>query len=107
MSIVLHESSHPEDSDILKLDEHNFVEKFISKHDDHTDAGCLGNAGLCIIEPEVLEYMEKDVFTFETYIYPKLLDDDEKIYGYVTDEIIHDIGTVNRLKKMENSLAIK
>ncbi|MBS1266204.1 MAG: Bifunctional protein GlmU [Candidatus Woesearchaeota archaeon] len=101
MSVFLHESSHPEDSDILVLDKNKRVARFVSKHDDHTNAGNLGNAGISILEPEVIDYMEKDVFTYETYLYPRLLKAGEYIHGYVSDDFVKDIGTTQRLREVE------
>ena len=104
MTIFLHKSNHANDSDILKIDENNRVIKFISKHEDHTDAGNLTNAGLAIIEPRALKYMDKESFTFETYLYPKLLEAGEFIYGYVSNDYIADMGTAERLEKVESYL---
>lgn len=101
MSIFLHQSNHPEDSDIIQVNEVSEVVKFVSKHDDHTGAGELGNAGLVIMEPEVFDFMKEDVFTFETYLYPKLIEGGKYIHGYVSEEYIHDIGTIERLEKTE------
>ncbi len=107
MTVTLHESSHPQDSDILKINDCNRVVKFISKHADHTDAGILSNAGLCILEPKVLDYMDQEKFTFETYLYPKLLEAGEHINAYVTEEYIHDMGTPARMKSAEAFLSNK
>jgi len=54
ITVLAHKSSHPQDSDILNIDENGKVKRFISKHDDHNDAGDLTNAGLAIIEPEII-----------------------------------------------------
>lgn len=100
MTVLLHETDHPEDSDILQVNENNEVIRFVSKHDDHKNAGNLGNAGLCIMELDTLNFMKKKVFTLETYLYPELLKSGEKVQAYITDEIISDIGTPERLKKI-------
>ena len=103
ITIFLHESAHPLDSDILQIDENNKIIRFISKHDDHVGVGNLGNAGLCIIEPKIIDLMDKEVFNFENYLYPKALEKGLKMMGYVTNERIHDIGTLERLKSVEES----
>ncbi len=102
MSVFLHESSHPEDSDILVLGEDNKVARFVSKHDDHTNTGNLGNAGISILEPEVIDYMQEEVFTYEGYLYPRLLKAGEYIYGYVSEDFVKDIGTIERLREVED-----
>jgi len=104
MTIFLHESEHAHDSDVIKINENNRVIKFISKTADHTNAGILTNAGLAIVEPRILEFIDKESFAFETYLYPKLLEANEFIYGYVSKDYIKDMGTVDRLQKVESYL---
>ena len=102
ITILVHKSSHPHDSDILKIDKEGKVEKFVSKHDDHTGVGDLSNAGLCIMSPKILDLMAEEVFTFETYLYPKILENKMRFYGYNSEEFISDMGTFERLKKCED-----
>lgn len=104
ITVHVHKSSHPEDSDILQIDESGKVLKFISKHDDHAGVGDLSNSGLCIMEPIIFGLMDKDVFTFETYLYPRILEKGLKFFAYHTEELIFDIGTPERLKKCEEIL---
>lgn len=107
ITVLVHKSSHPHDSDILDIDENGKIKKFVSKHEDHDGAGDLANAGLSIIEPEIIDLMEEDVFTFETYLYPILLKNKIRFYAYNTDEFMHDMGTVERIKKCEDYLKAK
>src|SRR3989338_9205533 len=102
ITILVYKSSHPHDSDILKIDKEGKVEKFVSKHDDHTGAGDLSNAGLCIVHPKIFDLMDKEVFTLETYLYPKIIQNNLRFFAYNTDEFIEDMGTFDRLKKCED-----
>lgn len=104
ITVHVHKSSHPHDSDILDVDKEGRVLRFISKHDDHTNAGDLCNSGLSIIESNIFELMEDDVFTFETYLYPRLIENNYGFFAYYTDEFIRDAGTFDRLKKCEEFL---
>lgn len=105
MTALLHESSHPGDSDILCVDKQFRVSRFIGKNESHdSDSGNLTNAGLCILETKVFDYMDEDVFTFETYLYPKLISNGEHINGYVSNEVIFDMGTPERLETAEKVL---
>ena len=101
ITALVHPSSHPEDSDILKLDEEGRVVKFFSKKEEHKDAGILGNAGLCIFEPIILSLMDREVFNFENYLFPKILNNYLRFFGYQTEDFIHDTGTIERLNKCE------
>jgi len=104
ITILVHESSHPHDSDILKIDDAHRVVKFVGKKDDHTDAGTLSNAGLFIIHPELFYFMDEEQFTFETFLFPKLLSAGKYLNAYVTDEYFHDMGTPERLEKAKKIL---
>ena len=64
ITVLLHESEHPQDSDVLQVDKDGQVVGFVSKHDDHTGAGTLGNAGLFIVEPAIHKFMQDDIFRF-------------------------------------------
>jgi len=103
MTVTLHKSSHLEDSDILQIDEANRIVKFISKYENHVNVGDLANAGLCIMQPRVIDLMEEEVFNLENYLYPKVLEAKLKMMGYITEERIQDIGTLERLAEIERS----
>lgn len=104
MTILVHESSHPHDSDILKVDDTGRVMKFVSKKEDHTGAGNLSNAGLFIIEPELFDFMDEEIFNFETYLFPKLLNAGKHLNAYETDEPFYDMGTPERLERAKKLL---
>jgi NDP-sugar pyrophosphorylase family protein len=107
MTVFLHESSHAHDSDILDIDNDSKVIRFISKNEDHMNSGKLTNAGLAILEPEIFDLMDIEVFNFENYLYKKVIENKNRFYGYVSNEFIHDMGTFERLKKCEDYLNTK
>ncbi len=110
ITVLTHKSSHPDDSDILKIDSGNKVTHFISKNDDHTNAGDLTNTGLCIFEPSILnviDAIEKEEFNIENDLYTLILKRGMGMYAYFTNEFIADIGTFERLKKCEEYLTTK
>ncbi len=104
MTVLVHESTHPNDADILQINENHQVVRFISKHENHEGVGNLSNSGLCIIESEIIKLMDKEIFNFENYIYPKALNKGLKIMGYVSEEFMADMGTPERLKKCEEHI---
>ena len=65
--------------------------------------------GVQVLEPRVFDYMKLDGVTekFSTTrdVYPAMLIQDEALYGYRFDGIWHDLGTSERIKKIEESLA--
>jgi mannose-1-phosphate guanylyltransferase/phosphomannomutase len=104
MTVLVQSSTHPKDSDILQLGEQSRVIRFIDKKTPKPQGEKLSNAGLCIMEPIIFEHMIEDVFTLETYLYPKLLSSGIPVNGYVSDELINDIGTPERLHEIETLL---
>ncbi len=83
------------------------IEKFLEKPSWGEVFSDTINTGIYIIEPEILDLMEEEVFNFENYLYPVLLKNKIRFYGYNTNEFIHDMGTVERLKKCEDYLRNK
>lgn len=54
------------------------------------------NTGIYILEPEVFDYYDQgENFDFSKDLFPKLLEDNVPIYGYVTDEYWCDVGDIN------------
>lgn len=104
ITILVHKSTHPWDSDILQINEEKIVTKFISKKEDHTDGGDVTNSGLCIIEPEIMGFAQEEKFDFEPYLYPKILEADARMLAYESEEFMSDMGTPERLKKCEEYL---
>ncbi len=54
------------------------------------------NTGIYILEPEVLDYYEQgENFDFSKDLFPKLLQDNVPMYGYITEEYWCDVGDLN------------
>ena len=90
--------------DFLKLDNENNVVELLRKDSENLDDKGLAHAGMCIIEPKILDLMDKEVFNFEHYVFPKAIEKGFKVKGYATNELIEDMGTVERLRAVENLL---
>jgi mannose-1-phosphate guanylyltransferase / phosphomannomutase len=103
VTLVVHPNDHPFDSDILEVDENNRVHKFIRKpHKSDQYYQNLVNAALYVFEPQIFNYMEKNEYAdFGKDIFPDMVTQGVSIYGWNTTEYIKDIGTVERLKKVE------
>ena len=102
-TLVVHPNDHPHDSDLLETDKDNRVLAFYSKpHDQKVYHRNLVNAALYVLSPEVFQYIEKDTFLdFGKDIFPKLASLNKSLYAYNTAEYIKDIGTIERLKEVE------
>jgi len=104
-TLVVHSTDHPHDSDVVVLNEHARV---ISVHHKpgSTRYGSLGNAACYILEPRVLSYIpdEEGEFDFIQDVFPRMITAEEALYGYLTDELLYDVGTLNRYKKLKRRL---
>ena len=105
-TLVVHPNSHPQDSDLVVLDDEARVTRFDAKTNvrDYFYDNCV-NAGVYVIEPAVLETLtdvrrrdlEKEI------LLPYLREG--KLYGYRTTEYLKDAGTVERFHAVERELA--
>ncbi len=103
-TLVVHESRHPEDSDVVIMNKSGEVEKLVHKPG-NADYGNITNAALYILNPECFSLIpESGSFDFGKDILPSLVKNKFKVYGYYTTEYLKDIGTAERLKEAENDL---
>ncbi len=103
-TLVVHESDHPEDSDIIITDNNNQVINLI--HKPGTDQfGNISNAALYVLNPECFsEIPQNGVWDFAKNLIPRLIKQQYKIFAYPTEEYIKDIGTVKRYKEVQEDL---
>ena len=98
-TLIVHESGHPEDSDIVQIDSQNRIRKFVHKPGNR-DYGTLGNAAWYIVSPKIFDFINgKSDFVKD--IFPKMLESGLRIYAYNTAEFISDVGTPERFKKAQ------
>ncbi len=107
ITAVVHESTHPNNADILKLNTEGRIIRFIAKNEDHTDAGNISNSGIWILNPMILNLTQKNKFIFETELYPKIFQNNLKFMGYSTTEFISDCGTSEKYQECEKFLSKK
>jgi len=105
-SIMVHPNDHPYDSDLLEIDKNSKVIEFHSKpHKEDTYYTNLVNAALYIFSPKIFQYIQKDIASdFGKDIFPKIIEN-ENLYAYKTTEYLKDIGTPERLKKVEEDIS--
>ncbi len=100
-TLAVHPNDHPFDSDIVETDENSRILQFHPKP--HTGTSYLPNlvnAGIYIVSPEVLQYIERGVKAdFGRDIFP-LICKKMEMYGYNTAEYLKDMGTPERLEEV-------
>ena len=93
-SIALHKSDHPEDSDVVKLDVNKRVTSLGKGN------GNITKSGIHIFEPEILDFMPSGFINREEVL-KKLLTEGKQVYGYVTEEFMKDVGTLDRFNAVK------
>lgn len=105
-SLVVHPSSHPHDSDIVELETDGRIRHIHHKPGD-AHFGNLGNAGAYLLEPRVLDHLSPDLREedFCKHVFPRMIAAGEVLCGYNTTDLLLDVGTPERLARIEESLA--
>ncbi len=102
-TIVVHPNDHPQDSDLVDIDDNGRVVAFHSKpHKEGAYYRNLVNAGLYVMNPSILRFIKRgkkadfghDIFPS---IYKKI-----SMFGYNTAEYLKDMGTPTRLEHVCN-----
>lgn len=95
VSIAVTPIERPLDSGVVRLDEDQKIISFEEKAPVNRTA--LVNAGVYLFDRTILKYMPSGKkFSLEHDFFPRILD--KKIYGYITNERLFDIGTPERLE---------
>lgn len=106
-SLVVHPSDHPMDSDLVRADRTQKVTSLVLKpHASDMDYENLGIASVFIFSPAIFAHIPKNVKSdFEKDVLSSLLKSDKNVYAYNTAEYIKDMGTPERLKKVNKEYA--
>lgn len=95
-TIILRREDVPLEYGVVITDESGKVIRFLEKPSWSEVFSDTVNTGIYILEPEVLDYFGKDVnFDFSKDLFPKLLEDEIPMYGYITQDYWNDIGDLN------------
>lgn len=98
-TLLLHHSDHPEDSSVVEIDKNNKVIKLWPKGQGPTGLD-LTKSSLYVLEKRVLQFMPKKRHCLEDDILPELIGK-ENVFGFVTNEFVKDIGTIERYEKVK------
>ncbi|MBN1346142.1 MAG: NDP-sugar synthase [Phycisphaerae bacterium] len=105
-TLLLHGSEHPYDSDIVKMNPETCdVEAFLGKPKPGQEFVNLTNAALYVLRRECLDYIPRDEPSdFGKDVFPRMIASGRKLVGYVSDEYLKDLGTVERYNRVLSDL---
>jgi D,D-heptose 1,7-bisphosphate phosphatase len=98
LTLVLHESDHPYDSDLIKTDGDRVI-GILGKHvkDPPTN---LAKTSLFVAEPEIFGFIPDGKSDFDSRALPAIIKTN-RVFGYITKEFIKDVGTVERYEAIK------
>ena len=104
-TIVLTPVENPSIYGLVKTDTDDRVLRFIEKPTPEEVTSNTINAGIYILEPQILNYIPaNEKFSFEYQLFPALLQANEIVCGYIWSGYWIDIGTPQRYLKANNDL---
>jgi D,D-heptose 1,7-bisphosphate phosphatase len=106
-TLFLHPNDHPYDSDLVDLDEAGAVHSIHPyPHPEDLNLRNLVNAGLYAVRNEGLDQVtpETGKADIAKHMFPAMLAAGRRLCGYVSPEYIKDMGTPDRLDKVERDI---
>jgi NDP-sugar pyrophosphorylase family protein len=102
VTIAVHEVSNPCEKGIVSLDDHGWIRRFMEKPKPEQVFSNLANAGVYIIEPEVLDWIPPEtVCDFGHHIFPWLISNNKRVAGYPINELLIDIGSLSSYEQAQ------
>jgi len=90
---------------VVEIDSQGRVRRFIEKPSRDKVTTNMINAGIYILEPDILNYITPDAFSmFEHDVFPQLLEKGQAIYGYPFHDYWIDIGTPDKYLRLQHDL---
>lgn len=106
-TLVIHKSSHPEDSDLIETGNSGRVVKFWKKPHSEKPNTELGNSGMHVFSSKIFDFIPEGKYSMEKELLPKIVEVKEQVYGYHTEEYLKDMGTFERISQVEEKIRNK
>lgn len=110
-TLVVHRSSHPEDSDLLALDDADGISGWVGRGPQGRSTAtvvtaALTNAGVGVLHRRLLERIPPDrPSDLFGEVIPRLVDARAALFGYRSCEYVKDLGTPDRLAQVDADVA--
>jgi len=90
---------------VVETDNQGRVKRFIEKPSWDKVTSNMINAGIYILEPDILSYITPNIFSmFEHDVFPPLFEKGQAIYGYPSQDYWIDIGTPEKYLRLQRDL---
>lgn len=107
LSLLLHPNDHPQDSDLVEVDDHHRVLAFhpLPRASARYYPNLVNAALYCMDRSVLMPYRESRAFPdFGKHLFPHLLAQGVHLHGYRSPEYIKDAGTPERLDAVNRDL---
>ncbi len=108
-TLYVHPNDHPEDSDLVDVDDDGLVRAFIAKPHQNPDCGNLVNAAFYLFDPVILSYLPDqttEVIDWGRDILPGITAKGaHQLFAYRGSEYLKDIGTPKRIERGRRDFA--
>ena len=106
-TLLVHPNDHPFDSDLVEADGDGRVTRFLSKpHPEGLVYRNLVNAAVYALGPSIFGHIRAgEASDFGKDVFPRALAAGEALHAYATHEYVKDMGTPERLRKVEADMA--
>jgi mannose-1-phosphate guanylyltransferase len=92
---------------LVETDERGRIQRFVEKPSRDQVTSNMINAGIYILEPEVLKYIPAQThFMFEYDLFPMLLEMGQPLYGYAAHGYWIDIGSPEKYLRLNHDLLL-
>jgi mannose-1-phosphate guanylyltransferase len=107
VTIALTPVADPTAYGVVETDERGRIRRFVEKPGRDQVTSNMINAGIYILEPEVLKYIPSQThFMFEYNLFPMLLEMGQPLYGYATHGYWIDIGDPEKYLRLNHDLLL-
>jgi histidinol-phosphate phosphatase family protein len=107
-ALLVHPNDHPFDSDLVVTDADDRITGFSRWREDGAPLRNLASAALYVMNEKALEKVRprEGSFDFGRHVFPELVAQGETLVAYRSVEYIKDLGTPERLEKVNRDLAV-
>ncbi len=99
MTILCCTVEKPDEYGTVNLKKNGLVDSFCEKPDWSHTSSDLANTGIYVVNPSVLDMIPDDVqYDFAAHLFPEMLMQGKKLYGYQTSAYWSDIGDLKSLR---------
>ena len=96
-TLVLKGVEDPSEFGIVEIEEDGQVSNFLEKPDEEEVFSYTANTGIYLLEPSVLRDIPAgQEYDFAGELFPKLLEEGRRVYGYTTEGYWEDIGNIEQ-----------